>query len=277
VYSSTFMRKNSLLNSFVFLFICLLSLNFISCSTNKNIKYFQDIPDSGALKTLEKVEFIEPKIQVDDILSIIIQTVDPLATESINRGNISSASTAMAPNSSTTLQQAIAGYLVNKSGDIDLPIIGKIHVAGLTTGEAKELIYTKTQHFFKDPSVIVRYANFKIVVAGEVAKPSTYVLPNEKVTILEALSMAGDLTIYGKRDNILLLRDNADGSKTPYRINLNKSSILTAPYYYLQQNDYIYVEPSKGKVAANDLSQTKTIAIVGSLLSLLIVIASRVR
>lgn len=271
------MRKNCVFNSFVFLFICLLSLNFISCSTNKNIKYFQDIPDSGALKTLEKVEFTEPKIQVDDILSIIIQTVDPMATESITRGNIPTTSTALAPNSSNSIQQATAGYLVSKSGDVDLPIIGKLHLAGLTTNEAKELIYTKSQKFFKDPSVIVRYANFKIVVAGEVARPSTYILPNEKVTILEALTMAGDLTIYGKRENILLLRDNLDGTKTPYRINLNKSSVLTAPYYYLQQNDYIYVEPSKGKVAANDLSQTKTIAIVGSLLSLLIVIASRVK
>lgn len=263
------------------LFICAIlisSLFFSSCTSTKHIKYFEDIPDSGQVKILKEADYIEPKIQVDDIMTIIVQTVDPLATVAINAGNVSGPSTGI--NTSSTAMPAaapVSGYLVGKDGSIELPVIGKLHLAGLTTNEARELIRSKAVQFFKEPSVIVRYANFKIIVAGEVTKPSTYVVPNEKVTILDALAMAGDLTIYGKRDNILLLRDNLDGTRTAYRINLNKTDLLSNPYYYLHQNDYIYVEPSKGKVAANDLSQTKTIAIAGSILSLLIIIASRVK
>jgi polysaccharide export outer membrane protein len=259
-------------------FIFITPLFFSSCSTTKHIKYFEDLPDSGLVKTLKQADYIEPKIQVDDILTIIIQTVDPLATVAINAGNIASSSTGISTNPGLVQNATpISGYLIGKNGDIELPVLGNLHLVGLTTNEAKELIRTKALQFFKEPSVIVRYANFKVIVAGEVAKPSSYVVPNEKVTVLDALAMAGDLTIYGKRDNILLLRDNLDGTKTAYRINLNKSDLLSTPYYYLHQNDYIYVEPSKGKIAANDLSQTKTIAIFGSILSLLIVIASRVK
>jgi polysaccharide export outer membrane protein len=263
------------------LFICAIvvsSLFFSSCTSTKHIKYFEDIPDSGVLKPLKQADYIEPKIQVDDILTIIVQTVDPLATVAINAGNVATSPTGISTNPS--LAQAatpVSGYLVGKDGDVELPIIGRVHLLGLTSNEARDLIRSKAIQFFKEPSVIVRYANFKVIVAGEVTKPSAYVVPNEKVSILDALAMAGDLTIYGKRDNILLLRDNLDGTKTAYRINLNKTDLLSQPYYYLHQNDYIYVEPSKGKIAANDLSQTKTIAIAGSILSLLIIIASRVK
>ena len=122
----------------------------------------------------------------------------------------------------------------------------------------------------------MRYANFKVTVTGEVARPSIYVMPSEKVTLLDALSIAGDLTIYGKRDNILLLRENADGSKTPYRINLTNTHLIDEPYYYLRQNDYIYVEPAKSKVAANDVQQTRNIAILSSIVTVLVVVISRI-
>jgi polysaccharide export outer membrane protein len=263
------------------LFICTIlisSLFFSSCKTTKHIKYFEDIPDSGQVQTLKGADYIEPKIQVDDILTIIVQTVDPQATVAINAGNVPSVSSGVSTVSGgAAMTTPVSGYLVGKDGNVELPVLGRLHLEGLTTNQARDLIKDKAAQFYKEPSIIVRYANFKVVVAGEVARPSTYVVPNEKVTILDALAMAGDLTIFGKRDNILLLRDNLDGTKTAYRVNLNKSELLAAPYYYLHQNDYIYVEPSKGKVAANDLSQTKTIAIFGSILSLLIVIASRVK
>ncbi|AYL97132.1 polysaccharide biosynthesis/export family protein [Mucilaginibacter celer] len=269
------MRKH-----FVLACLILLALSSLfSCKTTKNIKYFQDLPDSGAVVTLKQAEYSEPRIQIDDILTIIVQTLDPASTEAIYRGNIIGPSGGVSSNQQANATQAtpaIAGYLVDKKGEVELPFIGKVKVDGLTTSEAKEKIRAATEVFFKQPSVIVRYANFKVTVAGEVSKPATIIVPNEKVTILDALTMAGDLTIYGKRENILLLRDNLDGTKTAYRINLNKSSIINQPYYYLHQNDYIYVEPTKGKAAANDLSQTRTIAIISSTLSLLIVIASRV-
>jgi polysaccharide export outer membrane protein len=273
------MRKSLVFRFCLFAPVIYFSLTLFSCSSTKNIKYFQDIPDSGLLKTIPVAAYTEPTIKVDDILTVIVETVDPTATEVINIGNISLASTSTASSTGanqTNFQQPISGYLVDKNGNIEVPILGIIHVSDLTIAEAKEVVRSKASSFYKNPTVIVRNANFKITVAGEVARPSTYIFPNEKITILDALSSAGDLTIYGKRDNVLLLRQGKDGSMMEYRINLNKSNILNSPYYYLQQNDYIYVEPNKGKAAANDLSQTRNIAILSSVLSLIIIIATRV-
>jgi polysaccharide export outer membrane protein len=269
------MQKSLITRFCLFAQILFLSFSIISCTTTKKIKYFEDIPDSGQLKTIPAAAYIQPKIQVDDILTIIISTVDPNATQSINLGNI--AVNSVSNSSSNTIPlPTVSGYLVNKDGNVELPILGEIHLTGLTTEEARKLIKTKAGVFYNDPSVVVRYANFKVTVTGEVARPSIYVMPNEKVTILDALSIAGDLTIYGKRDNILLMRENDDGSKTPYRINLTKSSIINEPYYYLHQNDYIYVEPTNGKAAANDIQQTRNIAILSSIVTIIVVIVSNI-
>jgi len=270
------MKKLSLQLFLSFIPILFLLLVLNSCSTTKNIKYFNDIPDSGQLKNIPKVSFTEPKIQVDDILTIVVSLADPAAGQNINLGNIAVSGMAPSTSNQSTSQPVVSGYLVNKEGDVQLPIVGKVHVQGLTTSEAQKAITAQTSNFYKDPSVIVRYANFKVTVTGEVTKPSTYVMPNEKVTILDALAMAGDLTIYGKRDNILLLRDNENGQKIPYRIDLTKSDIMDKPYYYLRQNDYIYVEPSQGKVAANDIAQARTYAILSSIITVVVVIISRI-
>ncbi len=269
------MRKNYLINACFILFISFICISVSSCSTTKNTKYFQDIPDSGVLKTIPIAAYIEPKIQVDDIMTIIVTTVDPTATQIINLGNIPTGGQSSGSPAAAS-QPVVSGYLVNKDGNVELPVLGEIKLLGLTTEGARQLIKERASKFYNDPSVVVRYANFKVTVTGEVARPSIYIMPSEKVTILDALSIAGDLTIYGKRDNILLLRENQAGTKTVYRINLNKSGIINEPYYYLNQNDYIYVEPSKGKAAANDVAQTRNIAIFTSLLTLIIVIASRV-
>lgn len=262
-----------------FAFLLTLSFFFVtSCSSVKNVKYFQDIPDSTYSTAIGKAEYVEPVIQVDDILTIAVQTLDPNATALINMGNVPVSATGTSTVNTGLInigQQIVSGYLVNKQGEVELPILGKIKVLGLSTSKAKEVITAKAADFYKEPAVTVRYANFKISVAGEVARPSTYVMPNEKVTILDALSAAGDLTIFGKRDNVLLIRQNEDGGKTAYRINLNKSNIMTAPYYYLRQNDFIYVEPGKAKAAANDANQLRTYTIIGSALSVLIILATR--
>ncbi|HTB99975.1 MAG TPA: polysaccharide biosynthesis/export family protein [Ferruginibacter sp.] len=271
------MRKSLINRLYLFVSVLFLAVSIVSCATNRNVAYFKNIPDSAQLITINHAKYTEPTIQTDDILTIIVQTVDPLATGTINAGNIPLVSpSSISSLSLSASQQAVSGYLVNKEGNVEIPVLGKIKLLGLTTNQAKEVIRLRATDFFKDPTVIVRYANFKITVTGEVARPSIYVFPNEKVTILDALSIAGDLTIYGKRDNILLLRESKDNSITEYRINLNKTNILNAPYYYLQQNDFIYVEPSKGKAAANDLAQARTATIVVSILTLLIVIASRI-
>jgi polysaccharide export outer membrane protein len=251
-------------------------MTMLSCSTPKNIKYFQDIPDSGAMKMIPKAAYVEPTIQADDIITILIQTVDLQATATVNAGNVPIQSTGSPVGTSSANQQLSAGYLVNKDGFVELPILGRIKLQGYTTTEARDIVLKEAVKYFKDPTVIIRYANFKFSVTGEVTKPGVFVSPNEKVSIIEALTLAGDLTIYGKRENILLIRENADGTKQPIRINLNKKEILSSPYFYLRQNDYLYVEPTKGKAAANDMAQTRNIAILSSILTVVIVIVSRI-
>lgn len=256
---------------FLFLFIT-------SCSSSKNIKYFQDISDTAKVTAIPAIPFAAPTIQPDDILTITVVTVDPLASQVINMGNIpGSANSSLSVNPAMTPQQIIAGYLIDKNGNVELPVLGKLKLAGLTTTEAKGVIQAKAATFFNDPTVSVRFANFKISVTGEVGRPSSYVVPNEKVSLLDALAMAGDITIYGKRENVLLIREGDDGSKLAYRFNLNNSNIMKSPYFYLKQNDVIYVEPSKSKVAANDIAQTRNITIISSALSVLIVLLTRLK
>jgi polysaccharide export outer membrane protein len=272
------MRKFLIKRLHLFVPVLFLSLTMISCSSTKKIKYFQDTPDSGQL-TIPANVYVEPKIQVDDILTVLVETTDPQTTAVINLGNVPAASTGTSTAGGGGLanltQQVSLGYLVNKDGYIDIPILGKIKVIGYSTSEATNIIRTQALNFYKDPTVIVRFANFKISVTGEVLKPGVYIMPNEKVTILDAIATAGDLTIFGKRENVLLIRENPNGTRTLYRINLKKSDIMSAPYYYLRQNDVIYVEPRKAKSDATDASQQKYITIAGAILSLLVIFATR--
>ncbi|MEO6978008.1 MAG: polysaccharide biosynthesis/export family protein [Mucilaginibacter sp.] len=258
------------------LFFLILFTN--SCSSTKKIKYFQDIPDSGQLKTIAKVEYAEPKILVDDILTINIQTIDPQSSGTVTTGNVTSSNvTALGAAAlfSNVGASPSSGYLVDKEGTVNISIVGKVKLAGLTTFEATQVVQTAVNIYYKHATVNVRFANFKINVTGEVLRPGTYTMPNEKVTILDALALAGDLTIFGKRENVLLIRDNPDGTRTPYRINLKNSNIMSAPYFYLRQNDFIYVEARKAKSDATDASQTRYITIAGTILSLIIVFATR--
>jgi len=224
------------------------------------------------------VEYVEPKILVDDIMTINIQTIDPPSSMAVATGNVTgSAATplgaaALFPNIGAS---ALTGYLVDKEGNVNISVIGKIKLAGLTTFEATQAVQTAVNKYYKDATVNVRFANFKINVTGEVVRPGTYTMPNEKVTILDALALAGDLTIFGKRENVLLIRENPDGTKTPYRINLKNSNIMASPYFYLRQNDFIYVEARKAKSDATDAAQTRYITIAGTVLSLIIVLATR--
>lgn len=248
-----------------------------SCSTTKKVPYFQDITANGQSNIENTTIFKGLTINPDDILSISLITVDPttgmpvnqLASQTVN----SNATAAAAVSGSST--SAASGFLVDKNGEVDLSIIGQVKVAGLTTYQARELLKTKAAVFYKDPNVQVRYANFKVTVLGEVARPSSYVLPNEKVSVLDALGMAGDLTIFGRRENVLLIRDQ-DGKKEFARLDLNSSRIFDSPFYYLKQNDVIYVEPNKGKAASLNQARTQTFAVIGTVLSVLIVLFSRI-
>lgn len=238
-----------------------------SCVSNKKIAYFQDIQTVDQAQLENATKFKEPVIQSDDILSINIFTLNPQTGAVVNQA---ANNPALGGNSNGSLTSQSTGFLVDKNGEIELSLVGKVAVAGLTTYQARELIRDKVSMFYKEPNVQLRFANFKVSVLGEVNAPSAYTLPNEKVTILDALSLAGDLTIYGRRENVLIVRDN-NGKKEFARLNLNSSEIFNNPFYYLRQNDVIYVEPNKRKVAGTNSAQIQTISVVATVLSVLLV------
>jgi polysaccharide export outer membrane protein len=262
------MNINKILSAKIMTSAVVISMIFNSgCASNKKIAYFQDIQSVNQAKLENAAAFTEPVIQTDDILSINVFTLNPLSGAIINQA---SATPILGGSANTSVASSqITGFLVDKNGEIELSLAGKIKVAGLTTFEARELVRSKVSAYYKDPNVQLRFANFKVSVLGEVNAPSSYTLPNEKVTILDALSLAGDLTIYGKRENVLIVRDN-NGKKEFARLDLNSSEIFNSPFYYLKQNDVVYVEPNKRKVSASNSAQIQTISVIASVLSVIV-------
>ncbi|ARS41682.1 hypothetical protein CA265_19315 [Sphingobacteriaceae bacterium GW460-11-11-14-LB5] len=246
-----------------------ITLSF-SCVSNKKIAYFQDIQSVKQASLDSAIAFTEPIIQPDDILSINIFTLNPQSGAIINQA---AATPTLGGNTNNSVSTQNTGFLVDKNGEIELSLIGKLKVVGLTTYQARELIREKASDVYKQPNVQLRFANFKVSVLGEVNAPSAYTLPNEKVTILDALSLAGDLTIYGRRENVLIVRDN-NGKKEFARLDLNSSSVFSSPFYYLKQNDVIYVEPNKRKVAATNSAQIQTIGLIASVISVIVLAIS---
>src|SRR5699024_3153780 len=161
----------------------------------------------------------------------------------------------------TTAQQRLLGYLVDQNGDIDFPILGKIHVEGLTRMQVTELIKQKlmSEDLIKDPIVTVQFLNFKVSVMGEVTRPGTFDISGDRITLLEALSMAGDLTIYGRRDRVAVIREK-DGKRRILYHDLRSSDIFQSPCYYLQQNDIVYVEPNKTKGNQSAINQNNSMS-----------------
>lgn len=251
----------------------LLIFYLASCTSTKKIRYFRDVTDTTHGSQIPSAVFKDPVIQPDDILSISIQTIDPQNALIINQmaGSMPSVGSSSA---NSIGQQVITGFLVDKEGKVELAMIGKLRLAGLTTSQARDTVRAKAALYFKNATVNVRFANYKITVLGEVNRPATYTVPNEKITLLDAIGLAGDLTIFGKRNNVLLIRDN-NGKKEFERFDLNSSDIFKSPYFYLKQNDVIYVEPNKAKAASLNAARVQTYALVGTILSVLIVLLSR--
>lgn len=240
-------------NSFGILFILLLL--FSSCGSKRNLSYFKDLPDSVALQTTVP-DIPETKIQAGDILRITANTLNPESNVLFNSGTLQMPDSRN-NNVSTSDQLAAEGYLVDKQGFINFPVIGQVKLGGLTREEARQEMVKQLTNYVKNPIVNVRFLNFKVTVIGEVTKPSTFMIPNEKVTILEALGMAGDMTPFGRRDNVLLIREEK-GERTMVKLDIGKKDLMNSPYFYLRQNDVIYVEPTKYK----DPSGDRTIRIV---------------
>lgn len=244
------------------------------CASTKNTTYFQNVSDSiyRSSEPISLSGYTDPIIRPNDILQISVQTIDPQSTASM--GTQSTSTYAIQGGSAVSGGQMIQGYLVDKNGNVELPLVGKIKIGGLSTEKAREAISEKAKVYYKDPVVNVRLANFYISVLGEVTRPSQYVIPNEKVTILDAIAMAGDLTIYGKRDNVMLIREE-NGEKKAIRFDLRSSTLFQNPYFYLRQGDVLYVEANKAKVAASDARMLRTVGIITSVASLIVAVIYR--
>jgi polysaccharide export outer membrane protein len=259
--------------------LCIIIIISSSCTSYRKSVYLSNISDSltGSMVSFHTSPYVEPRIQPDDILQVSVQTLDPQTNVMPGTSNTTIYSTQPTSSASNTIQQqpTIAGYLVDQQGFIELPLVGRLAVGGKTTTEARDAIREKAAVYYKMPVVNIRYANFRVTVLGEVNRPAQYIIPNEKVSILDIIGMAGDLTIYGKRENIMLIRE-VNGEKQITRFNLNTSDILSSPYYYLRQGDIIYVQHNKSKSAATDMVRARNFSFLATGISLLAVILSRV-
>lgn len=219
-----------------------------SCVSPKSIVYFQG--DTLRHSSQNVVQNYIPTIQSNDLLSIVVGSLNPEANQIFNVAN---ESTTASSNYSTTSQSRTqpVGYLVDADGNIELPLVGKIKITGLQTQVAADTIRKHLMLYLKEPTVVVRNINFKVSVLGEVVRPAVYVIPDEKISIPEVLSLAGDLTIYGKRNNVMIIREE-NGTRQYARVDLTSRQIFDSPYYYLHKNDVIYVEPIKARMNATD-------------------------
>lgn len=236
---------------------------FSSCGSRKNMVYLQ--PDSTKISTVYE-QFV-PTIQSNDILTIVVTAADPKVTIPFN--SISSLGVGSAVQTADLAQRPT--YTVDEQGYVSLPMLGKVEVAGLTRLQAIDRIRTELSQYIKDPGVNISFNNFRISVLGEVARPGSFIIPTERITLFEALGLAGDLTIRGIRENVVLIRE-VNGEKTMHRLDLTKQETLNSPYYYLSQNDVIYVEPNKAQINNSKLGANTNIII--SIAGLLITVIS---
>ena len=241
--------------------------SLFSCTSPKEVVYLQDVEPLKQQRIDQKYEV---KIHNDDLLSIMVNSRNPelalpfsmpLVTYQLGGEGYG--------------QQRVLGYLVDTNGNIDFPILGQLHVEGMTRLALTELIKKRLidDDLIKDPIVTVQFLNFKVSVMGEVARPGSFTISSDRVTLLQALSMAGDLTIYGRRDRVAVIREE-DGERTILFHDLRSSDIFNSPCYYLQQNDIVYVEPNKAKAGQSGINQNNSAGVWLSAVSILASIAS---
>ena len=241
---------------FSFAFAALLLLAITSCGTSKNVAYIQN-SDSIAY---DNSRFLyDAKIMPKDQLTITVNTVNPEASTPYN---LLLQNSYYQGRTMSTGGGTLMPYLVDNDGYINFPVIGRLKVGGLTKSECENLILDKIRPYMaetENPVVTVRMSSYSVSVLGEVARPGSFQVGREKITIFEALSQAGDLTIYGVRDKVKLIREDATGKKEIHTLDLTNANIVTSPYYYLQQNDIVYVEPNKVKAQNSRVGNATTL------------------
>ncbi len=241
-------RKNIFRQNFVFLFVLVVTMILSSCASKQDVVYFQN---TGDFETIIDKNSFTPKFKVDDLINIHVSTLDPEISAPFNlfRGS-----------SEGGIRPEQVDYLIDKDGEIDFPVIGKIKISGLSAEEVREVLRGKLSPYLKDPIINIRLRNFTVTILGQVNRPGTYPVNGERITILEALGLAGDLNLKGVRDNVMVIRD-FDGTKVYTRIDLTKKEAMSSPVYYLTQNDVVYVQPNSSAVSSSSLDNRANIAI----------------
>ncbi|WP_274476568.1 polysaccharide biosynthesis/export family protein [Mangrovimonas aestuarii] len=246
------MKSKSYRFLLTYLIILFIGMN-TSCKSPENVVYFQSDQASSQANIKNNIDLV---YKPNDMLTIDVAGLDPLAVQPFNLPAVAYSETVISAQGILKMQT----YLIDNDGTIDFPVIGIVKIGGLTRMEATALLKEKISEYVKDPIVNIRLANFTITVLGEVNRPGTFVIQDEKVSLTEALGLAGDLTIYGKRENVFLIREE-NGVKQFKRFDLTSLNVVNDPEYYLQQNDVIYVEPNKPKVRSSSYNQNNVIII----------------
>lgn len=234
-----------------------------SCANKKKLIYFQ-----GVLSSQESNKSYSPVLRSDDLLSITVMGLDETAIRPFNLPITNMSQLVGGYNQGAPTPP---GYLIDTEGNIDFPVIGKIKLAGLTRSMAIDTLKTKLKTYLTNPTVMIRFLNYKITILGDVKNPGTFTIPNERVTLPEAIGIAGDLLITGKRKNVMVIRD-IEGKKTETIVDITDKSLFNSPVFYLQQNDVVYVEPNRAKINSAALN-TANISLVISMVSLFVTMA----
>ena len=253
--------------------ICVILLSFLlaACQSYKKVPYLQDV--EAVNQATQQETLYDAKIMPKDLLTIVVSCTSP---ELAAPFNLTIASPSNLSIQYTTTQPVLQQYLVDNEGKISFPVLGALTVGGLTKKQAEQLIVDKLKPYMKEnPIVTVRMVNYKISVIGEVARPGTFTISNEKVNLLEALAMAGDMTVYVLRDNVKLIREDANGKQQIVTLDLNNAETILSPYYWLQQNDIVYITPNKAKARNSDVGNSTSLwfsatSILVSVVSLLV-------
>ena len=240
-----------------------------SCVSHKELLYLNDLPPTTDLSdSIMNIGMSDLRIQPDDLLSITVSSFNLEASKPFNPEGNNMQTMAQAMQGANNTVEMLSGYFVDTQGFVDFPVIGKVYVNRKTLSEAQELFYAKLKTYLKDAVVNIRYLNLKISVLGEVQKPGTIRLTNKRLTIFEAIGLAGDMTSYSNRSNVLIIREK-NGRRLIKRVNLQSSKIFESSFYYLQQNDVVYVEPNKTKVNTIADKSSRILSYVSAAVSVL--------
>ena len=249
-------------NSVLFLFSLVILALMGGCASSKKIAYLQGSENMTEGEYAQTTPLYDARIMPKDLLTVVVTTTDPEASRPFNL-IMPTVSQGISTGSGT--QGQLQTYLVDNNGQINFPVVGMITLKGLTKSEAEDKVKGLLKTYLKeDPVVTVRFVNYKISVIGEVSRPNTFTISNEKVNIFEALAMAGDMTIWGQRDNVKVLREDVEGNKRVIMMDLNDPYVIFHPDFYLQQNDVVYVEPNKVKAKNSEIGSATGLWLSGT-------------